>query len=198
MHSLYEIETTVKRSAKSQGLSWGVSEEIGKAVRVLEQSGLQGLESFKNIIDYGFDNLIKLSDINQKETSDLCPIHFGIFFQDQSHLKEMHQTFEFKSLQEPLISIPFLIKAAKKNLIYFHIHSDNLKISITPSEMTSIDQNKIPNLVNNFSIHVTPQRQSQYSDKTWEDLYQLSLETFVEETEEKKLSGAGAGLSDND
>ena len=198
MHSLYEIETTVKRSAKSQGLSWGVSEEIGKAVRVLEQSGLQGLESFKNIIDYGFDNLIKLSDINQKETSDLCPIHFGIFFQDQSHLKEMHQTFEFKSLQEPLICIPFLIKAAKKNLIYFHIHSDNLKISITPSEMTSINQNKIPNLVNNFSIHVTPQRQSQYSDKTWENLYQLSLETFVEETEEKKLSGAGAGLSDND
>ncbi len=198
MHSLYEIETTVKRSAKSQGLSWGVSEEIGKAVRVLEQSGLQGLESFKNIIDYGFDNLIKLTDINQKGTSNLCPIHFGIFFQDQSHLKEMHQTFEFKSLQEPLISIPFLIKAAKKNLIYFHIHSDNLKISITPSEMASIDQNKIPNLVNNFSMHVTPQRQSQYSDKTWEDLYQLSLETFVEETEEKKLSGAGAGLSDND
>ena len=198
MHSLYEIETTVKRSAKSQGLSWGVSEEIGKAIRVLEQSGLQGLESFKNIIDYGFDNLIKLTDINQKETSNLCPIHFGIFYQDQSHLKEMHQTFKFKSLQEPLISIPFLIKAAKKNLIYFHIHSDNLKISITPSEMTSINQNKIPNLVNNFSIHVTPQRQSQYSDKTWEDLYQLSLETFVEETEEKKLSGAGAGLSDND
>ena len=198
MHSLYEIETTVKRSAKSQGLSWGVSEEIGKAVRVLEQSGLQGLESFKNIIDYGFDNLIKLTDINQKETSNLCPIHFGIFYQDQSHLKEMHQTFKFKSLQEPLISIPFLIKAAKKNLIYFHIHSDNLKISITPSEMTSIDQNKIPKLVNNFSMHVTSQRQSQYSDKTWEDLYQLSLETFVEETEEKKLSGAGAGLSDND
>ena len=198
MHSLYEIETTVKRSAKSQGLSWGVSEEIGKAVRVLEQSGLQGLESFKNIIDYGFDNLIKLTDINQKETSNLCPIHFGIFYQDQSHLKEMHQTFEFKSLQEPLISIPFLIKAAKKNLIYFHIHSDNLKISITPSEMTSINQNKIPKLVNNFSMHVTSQRQSQYSDKTWEDLYQLSLETFVEETEEKKLSGAGAGLSDND
>ena len=198
MHSLYEIETTVKRSAKSQGLSWGVSEEIGKAIRVLEQSGLQGIESFKNIIDFGFDNLIKLTDINQKETSNLCPIHFGIFFQDQSHLKEMHQTFEFKSLQEPLICIPFLIKAAKKNLIYFHIHSDNLKISITPSEMTSINQNKIPNLVNNFSIHVTPQRQSQYSDKTWEDLYQLSLETFVEETEEKKLSGAGAGLSDND
>ena len=37
MHSLYEIETTVKRSAKSQGLSWGISEEIGKSIRILEQ-----------------------------------------------------------------------------------------------------------------------------------------------------------------
>jgi hypothetical protein len=45
---------------------------------------------------------------------------------------------------------------------------------------------------------VTQQRQQQYSNETWEDLYKLSLETFVEETEEKKLSGAGAGLSDND
>ena len=145
MHSLYEIETIVKRSAKSQGLSWGVSEEIGKAVRVLEQSGLQGLESFKNIIDYGFDNLIKLTDINQKEISNLCPIHFGIFFQDQSHLKEMHQTFEFKSLQEPLISIPFLIKAAKKNLIYFHHEperTDNEIDKIALDEQNWIDENK--------------------------------------------------------
>ena len=198
MHSLYEIETTVKRSAKSQGLSWGISEEIGKSIRILEQSGLRGLESFKNIIDFGFDNLTKLTDINQKTTTHLCPIHFGIFFQDQSHLKEMHQTFKFESLKEPLISIPFFIKAAKKNLIYFHIHSSEISISITPGEMTSINQNQIPTSINNFSIKVTQQRQKQYSNETWEDLYQLSLETFVEETEEKKLSGAGAGLSDND
>ena len=198
MHSLYEIETTVKRSAKSQGLSWGISEEIGKSIRILEQSGLRGLESFKNIVDFGFDNLTKLTDINQKTTTHLCPIHFGIFFQDQSHLKEMHQTFKFESLKEPLISIPFFIKAAKKNLIYFHIHSSEISISITPGEMTSINQNQIPTSINNFSIKVTKQRQKQYSNETWEDLYQLSLETFVEETEEKKLSGAGAGLSDND
>ena len=64
--------------------------------------------------------------------------------------------------------------------------------------MTSINQNQIPTSINNFSIKVTQQRQQQYSNETWEDLYQLTLETFVEETEEKKLSGAGAGLSDND
>ena len=41
MHSLYEIETTIKRSSRAKGLSWGVSEEAGKAVRVLEQSKFQ-------------------------------------------------------------------------------------------------------------------------------------------------------------
>ena len=83
-------------------------------------------------------------------------------------------------------------------LIYFHIQSSEISISITPSEMTSINQNQLPTSISNFSIKVTQQRQQQYSNETWEDLYQLSLETFVEETEEKKLSGAGAGLSDND
>ena len=43
MHSLYEIETTIKRSSRAKGLSWGVSEEAGKAVRVLEQAEFQGL-----------------------------------------------------------------------------------------------------------------------------------------------------------
>ena len=36
MHSLYEIETTVKRVARHQGLSWGIAEEAGKIVRSLE------------------------------------------------------------------------------------------------------------------------------------------------------------------
>ena len=40
MHSLYEIETTVKRVARHQGLSWGIAEEAGKVVRSLEQSEL--------------------------------------------------------------------------------------------------------------------------------------------------------------
>ena len=32
----------------------------------------------------------------------------------------------------------------------------------------------------------------------WKELYKLSENTFVEETESLKQSGAGAGLTDND
>ena len=38
----------------------------------------------------------------------------------------------------------------------------------------------------------------QFSGSDWKDLYELSKNTFVEENESLKQSGAGAGLTDND
>ena len=45
MHSLYEIETTIKRSSRAKGLSWGVSEEAGKAVRAVSYTHLRAHET---------------------------------------------------------------------------------------------------------------------------------------------------------
>ena len=198
MHSLYEIETTVKRSSRAKGLSWGLSEEAGKAVRLLEQSEFQGLESFKRLIDLGLSGLNKLLDIDQSDTSNLCPIHFGIFFLDQSHNEDIHRIHNFKNLNEPLLILPFLSKSAKNNLLYFHFYSSNLNFTISPGDIYFFDQNIFPEYISDFSISITTQRKSIYSQSTWDYLYKLSLETFVEETEEKKISGAGAGLTDND
>ncbi len=43
MQSLSEIDTISKRASKACGFSWGVSEEIGKAIRNLELFGLPGI-----------------------------------------------------------------------------------------------------------------------------------------------------------
>ena len=37
-----------------------------------------------------------------------------------------------------------------------------------------------------------------FSTKEWKELYRLSEETFVEESDSLKNKGAGAGLTDND
>ena len=198
MRSLSEIDVTSKRATRAVGFSWGISEEVGKAIRVLEQSNLAGLESFKRIIDLGFNNLDKLLEVSQTNTSNLCPIHFGLFFLDQSHKKNLHQTFHFESLVEPLVSLPFLLKAAKKNLIYFHLDSKEIILNISPGSLFSVDKNQIPQLISKFSLTLTTKREILFSQKTWDDLYKISLETFVDESEEKKNSGAGAGLTDND
>ena len=42
------------------------------------------------------------------------------------------------------------------------------------------------------------ENQDLFDDNEWEELYKLSEETFVEESEALKQSAAGAGLTDND
>ena len=37
-----------------------------------------------------------------------------------------------------------------------------------------------------------------FSEEEWKNLYKLSEDTFVEESESLKQGGAGAGLTDND
>ena len=37
-----------------------------------------------------------------------------------------------------------------------------------------------------------------FSQEEWDNLYKLSTNTFVEESDELKKSAAGAGLTDND
>ena len=198
MHSLYEIETTVKRVARHQGLSWGIAEEAGKIVRSLEQSELPGLESFNRLISFPYSKCETVIDLDKNNYTNLCPIHFGLFFLDQSHDPELYKSFQFLNIQEPLLTIPLLIKAAQKNLISFDFTSTELKFLIGSGDIMILDKNQIPHQSNNITLKISNKRKNQYSEKTWERLYELSLETFVEESEEKKLSGAGAGLTDND
>ena len=51
--------------------------------------------------------------------------------------------------------------------------------------------------VNKINIEFLENTNS-FSEKEWKELYKLSEETFVEETESLKSKGAGAGLTDND
>jgi len=50
MRSFSEIETISKRASRGAGFSWGVSEEIGKSVRLLEMFGLPGILHLKNYL----------------------------------------------------------------------------------------------------------------------------------------------------
>ena len=45
MKSLSEIETISKRASRAIGFSWGISEEVGKSIRLLELFGLPGIKN---------------------------------------------------------------------------------------------------------------------------------------------------------
>ena len=48
---------------------------------------------------------------------------------------------------------------------------------------------------NNIEIQ---ENEDSFQSKVWDQLYELSTETFVEETDRLKENAAGAGLADND
>ena len=87
MRSFSEIEVTTKKASKAIGFSWGISEEVGKNIRLLEMFGLPGL---KNLNQYykiykisNFENIDEISTSNTPKTF-YCPILSGLNFFDQS------------------------------------------------------------------------------------------------------------------
>ena len=67
MKSFSEIETTSKRASRAAGFSWGIAEEVGKSIRLLELFGFPGI---KNLNQYyqnkKKENYEDLKLINQK------------------------------------------------------------------------------------------------------------------------------------
>ncbi len=78
-------------------------------------------------------------------------------------------------------------------------------IKKTRSELDLTDQSAVSNffkkeiikIAESVSIKILKNEDS-FTENEWKELYKLSEETFVEENESLKTSGAGAGLTDND
>ena len=66
MKTLSEIDTTSKRAAKAAGFSWGIAEEVGKNMRLLELFGLPGIKNLnKYLKDYKKSQFEKITLINE-------------------------------------------------------------------------------------------------------------------------------------
>jgi len=117
MKSLSEIDTTSKRASRAAGYSWGISEEVGKNIRMLEMFGLPGI---KNLNDYykrkkerKFENLNLISADNKIVKSEFCPIIAGTSFLDQIKSLENLNEINFEKIAYPLLFLPFVSRASE-------------------------------------------------------------------------------------
>ena len=201
MRSLSEIDTTSKRASKAAGYSWGISEEIGKAIRSLELFGLPGITNLNLYLKkIKKDHPKKMSKIDKEnESKELCPIYCGVAFLDQCKELEKLKNIKFYNVNYPLLLLPFISKSSeilgKKILIRFDNTSflTNFNKSIL---LKNIDE-QICHLTSEIRIEFLENKNS-FPEQDWKELYKLSEETFVEETDSLRSKGAGAGLTDND
>ena len=201
MQSFSEIDTTSKRASKAAGYSWGVSEEIGKAIRSLELFGLPGVTNLnlylKKIKKNHPKKISKIDEVNKSQ--ELCPIYCGVAFLDKCSELEKLKNIKFYNVNYPLLILPFISKSSeisgKKILIRFDNTSflTNFNKSIL---LKNIDE-QICHLTSEVRIEFLENKNS-FPEQDWKELYKLSEETFVEETDSLRSKGAGVGLTDND
>ena len=120
-------------------------------------------------------------------------------FLDQCKHLEILKIIKFDNVNYPMLILPFISKASeilgKKILIQFDKSSflTNFNKSILSQNM----EKHISPLANEVIIEFLENKNS-FSNQEWKELYKLSEETFVEESDSLKEKGAGAGLTDND
>ena len=97
MRSFSEIETISKRASRGAGFSWGVSEEIGKSVRLLEMFGLPGILHLKNYLE-------KINNHNYQKITIISPENFIDVLRGSNSLGSLLDSLGYKSV--PSINDP--------------------------------------------------------------------------------------------
>ena len=202
MRSFSEIDTAVKRASKGIGFSWGISEEVGKNIRLLEMFGLPGLKNlnqyYKVFKEKKFQNLTLVSKENSSKIP-YCPIIAGINFLDQVNNLEELEEIKFDNLGFPILFIPFVSRASEiiGKRIFLTIDEKEFLLNFNQSIYSNYLSSDVLEKSDQIKIKFI-ENKNMFSETEWQELYKLSEDTFVEETDKLKQNAAGAGLTDND
>ena len=204
MRSSSEIITVSKRATKAAGYSWGVAEEVGKNIDVLELIGIAGIENLKSYLSdiktktpIGPNGIKSQNKINNES---LCPILTGVSLIDDFKNIEILKEINFYNVNFPLLMIPFISRLSFLigKRVSIEIDEYNFKFNLDKYMFSNSDINSlILEHAKNVRIAVFENEDS-FSQEVWDELYELSTDTFVEENEKLKSTAAGAGLEDND
>ena len=203
MRSFSEIDTTAKRASKAAGFSWGMAEEIGKSIRSLELFGLPGILNLSNYLkkikQEHPKKIEKIEKENKTGDKELCPIYSGVAFLDHCLELEKLKSLKFYNVSYPLLMIPFISRASEimSKKILVQIDSSSFSLNFDKSIFSKNIEKQAQPTAKVVNIEFIENKNS-FSEQDWKELYKLSEETFVEESDSLKKSAAGAGLTDND
>ena len=203
MKSLSEIDTISKRASRAKGFSWGISEEIGKCIRLLELFSLPGFKNlskyFKNYDKNNFKQLKLIEKNNNSDHKYHCPIISGVSFLDQIKTLEKHNTIEFNKIAYPLLFLPFVSRASEVlgKRIFIKLDEKEFILNFNQSIFSNFSKNIILEKANNILITFLENYNS-FNESEWNEMNKFAKETFVDESDELKEKSAGAGLTDND
>ena len=99
----------------------------------------------------------------------------------------------------PILFLPFVSRASEiiGKRIFLKIEEKEFLLNLNQSIYSNYLKNEVLEICNTINISFIENNNS-FNENEWKELYKLSEDTFVEETESLKIGAAGAGLTDND
>ncbi|MEO3415691.1 DUF3726 domain-containing protein [Roseovarius sp. CAU 1744] len=213
--SLNEVEGLARKAARGAGFSWGLAEEAGIATRWLMAMGLPGATALAGLLTR--NDGVTYTSICPVDTDGrwrarggtLCPLICGAAICDHAARLAEDKRIELGETAFPLLVLPFAAGAAQLTGKQIEITWPGCAATIGPdgkpglSETTSVETA----LTAWASIRVTtggnagPRRAASRCEipaAAAKTLAGFAHRTYAPDTPESRLSGAGAGLSDND
>jgi len=165
--------------------------------------GLPGIRNlnqyFKNYKNQHFQIISLIAKSNISPKIPYCPIILGTNFLDQILILEELNEIKFNNVAYPLIFLPFVSRASEIIGKRIHLKMDENNFLLCFNNLI-YSNNLISNIIDNCKNVDLKfiENQDSFTKNEWNELYQLSENTFLEETDSLKQTAAGAGLSDND
>lgn len=195
--SLGEIRALCVKAARGAGMDWGIAEEAGYAVQWLEAAGLNGVRALSQY----------LSRLHRNDTynAEDCPLHLGCMISDCQNWTLV----DGKECHEPVLLIPFISNVLEEETLSLGWGDVTVKINRDGVRTDAVELLNSTPSTSKQSIHIklddSPCRILNPRTRVSEDnasyvaiLNALAHKVYAPATEASRLSGAGAGLNDND
>lgn len=208
--SLSEVEALAKKATRGAGYPWGIAEEAGRAMRWLCAADIDGCRALSDLliecdgVDLS-DRAPRPGNAWRSRSDRLCPLLTGAALSDRCDMVS-DVGLLLENVARPILLAPFGGLSAKGleavvclewDDVYLVTDGENAVISgdvKTASATVSIK------LSARLDLEKTQSRCSRANpdEETIATLNRFAFRTYAPATEASRLSGAGAGLSDND
>ena len=212
-YALTEVETAVRKAARGAGYHWGMADDAARATRWLCAAGLDGVGAVAALLSRvdGQDRAglapATLGGDWRGLSGALCPIAAGTALSDSAPFwaddgKRMADVIL------PLLLLPFAASAARRLVTPVCVEWDRMR-AVTNGHSTGLvsdDRAMTMATAGELRVHISGAEEPPLPTKAraapsqadWALLNRFARRTYAPETEESRLKGAGAGLSDND
>ena len=190
-HSLNEYEDLCKKAARGGGMHWGQAEEVGKAARILSYYGID-------------DGQLVLSAIEC--FSDKNALFLGPALCDKAI--DFKRSIRLAGVESPTFILPFLQMMLTSETTCLKVTWIGFEGIVSANEIFCFRPEGIANVgpvnieiesIETFVFQKTKRfSRVEINENILNMLNKLANRTYAPATEESRLSGAGAGLSDND